>query len=404
MLTACAGFLYAIDIIYRAVRHDIPFTGWAPIMILILVIGGLLMLMLGIIGEVRLAHLRRGPWQAQLRRTERVLNVGPRRADAVIAVVIFSLSAIGASAYYSRYVSTGGRPFFYQTYFEPAVMVACGKGFLVAHPQPPAVRDFLAQKTDRFSCDELPPDLRLGTDGLYQRPWRYLMTTVAIAWRVVGISWSRLAPLFGILFAATTALVYALSRLLVSRIAAIACAAAMSISTLQLTNLPNLRDYAKAPFTLALVMILIALAVRPWRRREVLLLSLGYGLVMGVGYGFRTDLLVDIPPFLSHHRIVPARRRVAQPAGEGRGCRPVCRRLHCRGLADHQHRGFRGGCQWHVFLLGLTSPFNDALGVRGGSYGLGALVQGRVFVGDGVRLRQPIPARPRLHRVLLARI
>ena len=34
-----------------AAAHNIPFTGWAPIMILILVIGGVLMLMLGIIGE-----------------------------------------------------------------------------------------------------------------------------------------------------------------------------------------------------------------------------------------------------------------------------------------------------------------------------------------------------------------
>jgi dolichol-phosphate mannosyltransferase len=31
--------------------HKTPFSGWAPIMILILVIGGLIMLMLGIIGE-----------------------------------------------------------------------------------------------------------------------------------------------------------------------------------------------------------------------------------------------------------------------------------------------------------------------------------------------------------------
>jgi polyisoprenyl-phosphate glycosyltransferase len=51
VLTAFAGFLYAVDIVYGRLRHDIPFTGWAPIMILILVIGGLLMVMLGIIGE-----------------------------------------------------------------------------------------------------------------------------------------------------------------------------------------------------------------------------------------------------------------------------------------------------------------------------------------------------------------
>ena len=51
VLTALLGFLYALDIVYGRLRHDIPFTGWAPIMILILIIGGLLMLMLGIIGE-----------------------------------------------------------------------------------------------------------------------------------------------------------------------------------------------------------------------------------------------------------------------------------------------------------------------------------------------------------------
>jgi dolichol-phosphate mannosyltransferase len=51
VLTALVGFLYAVDIVYGRLRHNIPFTGWAPIMILILVIGGVLMLMLGIIGE-----------------------------------------------------------------------------------------------------------------------------------------------------------------------------------------------------------------------------------------------------------------------------------------------------------------------------------------------------------------
>lgn len=51
VLTAFLGFLYAVDIVYGRLRHNIPFTGWAPIMILILVIGGVLMLMLGIIGE-----------------------------------------------------------------------------------------------------------------------------------------------------------------------------------------------------------------------------------------------------------------------------------------------------------------------------------------------------------------
>lgn len=49
--TAFTGFLYAANIAYTYFRHGTPFTGWAPIMILLLGIGGVLMVMLGIIGE-----------------------------------------------------------------------------------------------------------------------------------------------------------------------------------------------------------------------------------------------------------------------------------------------------------------------------------------------------------------
>ncbi len=51
VLTAFLGFLYAADIVYARLRHNTPFEGWAPLMVLVLVIGGVLMLMLGIIGE-----------------------------------------------------------------------------------------------------------------------------------------------------------------------------------------------------------------------------------------------------------------------------------------------------------------------------------------------------------------
>jgi hypothetical protein len=307
----------------------------------------------------------------------RVLAARPRArilgVDILLGGLLFLVSATLGGAYYARAIASAHHPFFYQTYFEPAVMVACGKGFLVAQPQPPAVRAFLFQETDRFSCDELPSDLKLGTRGLYQRPWRYLMTTVAIAWKALGVSWSGLAPLFGVFFGATTLLAYALCRQIVGRVAAAAAAAALSASPLQLSNLPNLRDYAKAPFTLALVLILIALVVRPWRRRDVLLLALGYGLILGIGYGFRTDLLVDIPPFLiavalflpgGVLRNLPTKIAAVVLSGAG---------FIAAGWPIITTVASSGGCQWHVFLLGLASPFNDALGVKGGSYEWGHL-------------------------------
>ena len=50
-LFAMLGFLYAVNIAYWRLRYGLAFPGQAPIMILILVIGGMLMLMLGIVGE-----------------------------------------------------------------------------------------------------------------------------------------------------------------------------------------------------------------------------------------------------------------------------------------------------------------------------------------------------------------
>lgn len=51
IVTSLLGFLYAIVIAYSRLVNKTPFDGWAPIMILILIIGGLIMIMLGIIGE-----------------------------------------------------------------------------------------------------------------------------------------------------------------------------------------------------------------------------------------------------------------------------------------------------------------------------------------------------------------
>jgi dolichol-phosphate mannosyltransferase len=49
---ALTGFIYAALIVYGYFfHHDLPFKGFAPIMILILVTGGLIMMMLGVLGE-----------------------------------------------------------------------------------------------------------------------------------------------------------------------------------------------------------------------------------------------------------------------------------------------------------------------------------------------------------------
>jgi dolichol-phosphate mannosyltransferase len=50
-VTAGAGLLYAMVIVIAWFRGQSPFLGWAPIMVTILFVGGMIMMMLGIIGE-----------------------------------------------------------------------------------------------------------------------------------------------------------------------------------------------------------------------------------------------------------------------------------------------------------------------------------------------------------------
>lgn len=51
LITSTLGVVYSTTIVYSWLRGETPFEGWAPIMIAILLVGGLIMVMLGLIGE-----------------------------------------------------------------------------------------------------------------------------------------------------------------------------------------------------------------------------------------------------------------------------------------------------------------------------------------------------------------
>jgi glycosyltransferase involved in cell wall biosynthesis len=51
LITSALGVLYSGTIVLSWLRGETPFQGWAPIMIAILLVGGLIMVMLGVIGE-----------------------------------------------------------------------------------------------------------------------------------------------------------------------------------------------------------------------------------------------------------------------------------------------------------------------------------------------------------------
>jgi len=51
VVIASFGFLWAFSVVVSWLAGDSPFTGWAPLMVAVLVVGGLILIMLGVIGE-----------------------------------------------------------------------------------------------------------------------------------------------------------------------------------------------------------------------------------------------------------------------------------------------------------------------------------------------------------------
>lgn len=284
-------------------------------------------------------------------------------------VALFGVSSWWGARSVTEWRASGRAQLFYQEYFEPAVMVACGRGFVVAVPEPPALLfEFLRQRTDTFDCASLPADLPVTNRNVSQYAWYYLMMTVALAWKVLGVSWSGLVPLFGGLFGTVVVLAYGLFRTAVPPLVALAGAAGLTLSSLHLQNLPHLRDYAKAPFVLALILILLWMVKRPMSWRALVALGALYGVILGVGYGFRTDLLASIPPFvLAVLFFVPG--GTLRNLGAKAGTLAAAALMFM--MASWPAAAFvveQGGCQWHVTLLGLDDTFSRELRVAPAYY------------------------------------
>lgn len=292
------------------------------------------------------------------------------RECGVVALLLVVGYATGAAALRS-FLATGGQPSFYQAEFSPAVASVCGRGFVrLREDQAPALRAFLQQQTDAFSCDQLPATVGSRPLTPFQAISRYLQLTVAVVWEWRGISWRALDVLSAAAYALVAVLTYGLLRLAFGCVPAALGALAIVISPANLENLPHLRDYAKAPFLLATLFVGGLLVVRPRPRRQALGLCAAGGAVLGVGLGFRNDLLLALP-------ILVVTIAALCPAG---GPRPAAARalmlgclagtLTLTGLPILKAYA-RSSNTPHVALLGLMTPFDTALGVDGSVYEYG---------------------------------
>ncbi|MEO5823568.1 MAG: hypothetical protein ABIT71_23945 [Vicinamibacteraceae bacterium] len=286
--------------------------------------------------------------------------------DVAIAATFFLVGALLARSV----LLVQPRPvFFYETFLSAAVLDACGLGFheYEAGRSPPVLDDFLKRKTSRLSCDALPTDQPLRSPNWFTVMHRYLAWLTTIIWRVRGVDWNALATMFEAASGAVAALGYTIGRLTLNRWWASALGLAVATSALNLGYVPWFRDYAKAPFLLASLALCGWMVTRTRTTRSLVALSALQGMVIGIGLGFRTDVLVAIPLFLLVVGIFLPRDAGLTLKWRAAALAAFVVSFLLAGWPMLRGYG-KGGNMPHVMLLGLAQPFSVPLGVAPAHY------------------------------------
>jgi hypothetical protein len=131
---------------------------------------------------------------------------------------------------------------------------------------------------------------------------------------------------------------------------------------------PQLRDYAKGPFLLAMILIMGMVVLGPGDSRRTMGWALLAGAVLGLGLGFRTDVVIALMPFVITLAVltpptVPIRARLAAMAAFLTAVVVVALPV-LRGLSQ-------GGNNGHVMLLGLGAEFDGPLRIQPSLYEFG---------------------------------
>lgn len=220
-------------------------------------------------------------------------------AEAAWAAVVF----LGAAAVGALYTAWQDHPpQFFQEWFEPAVMLASGHGYTNVDKQAlPALAAFLdagQPEIGTFAPATLPEELPIQPLTAFQTRHRYLLMAVAACFAILGIAWASLWPLYGLLYGVSCVAAYGLFRVAMGRAFALVCTGMLISSPLHLMKLPGLRDYGKAPFILITLLIMALLLSRAWPPRGHRWLGAAAGLAVGIGVGFRIDVLIVVTPLV----------------------------------------------------------------------------------------------------------
>lgn len=274
---------------------------------------------------------------------------------------IIPLLLIGNLFTYSFIANNQNLSAFYQNEFSPSAMLACGYEFAQPVDENVSLQLFLQTKTNTLECKEINHKFLTPLTN-FQLGERYLLIGTGLIWKVLGIGWGKLIPFFLILYSITLVATYYIFRLGMNRYIALLLSLALSVSSLQMYYVLQLRDYSVAPFLLWLVWIAGKLVTTPPNTKKLLLFCAIAGILLGIGLGFRMDLLVLIPFFIIVlWFFVKMERNSYLPKLSGMILFLVCFILASLPILQviHGHGNIA-----HVIILGLADSFTTSLGLQ----------------------------------------
>jgi hypothetical protein len=276
---------------------------------------------------------------------------------AAVGTTVLVLALLSASD--SR--SNGQVPFFYQSYYEPAVRMACGQSFGVdsSGELSEEMLRFLQNKQQTLSCEHVVPSDNLEPNP-HSRVWYHLFATTAQYWKITGISWSAIDGLAAGLLALGAVALYLMLQLWTP---ALLAASITVLSVLPaMPYLLFLRDLNKTPFILGSLLVAAWLVSRCPTKPLLFSAMAGIGAWIGIGYGFRPDALIGLPLLavaatffrggkLRHESLIGAAASLLMFGAFVAAASPIFSAFNAN----------VGTCHWHFALLGLADAHGSAL-------------------------------------------
>jgi len=198
-----------------------------------------------------------------------------------------------------------------QSYLSPAVNYACTGRFGAVrlnseatpadHVALEALADFLKVGRLEFSCDAFPQHVVPtgffdGIDAANAEQPLYLILLYALPWRWLGVHWTVTYVVVAATVAASFLLMYGCMRRFAPTALAATAALLFVASPFFITNVLSPRDALKFPFVVGIAALLIGGAGRARAPVRVIAFAGLAGLLIGIGYGFRSDILFLLAP------------------------------------------------------------------------------------------------------------